>query len=104
MPSRSSRVAVTLPTPCSLRTGSAATNASISCGRTTNSPSGLFQSDAIFAMNLFGATPADTVTPTVSNTRWRISRAISVALPWHRSDPLTSRYASSSDSGSTSGV
>ena len=43
---------------------------------------------AILATNLFGATPAEAVMPTVSKMRRRISCAISVALPlqWGESD------------------
>ncbi|MNT87501.1 hypothetical protein D3C72_2279210 [compost metagenome] len=81
MPRRPSLSAVTLPTPCSLLTGKAATKSSTSLGVTTNSPLGLRQSLAILARNLFGATPADTVICNCWATRRRISPAIRVALP-----------------------
>src|SRR5690554_4785536 len=57
------RRAVTLPTPGRRSTGSALTKSSTSSGSITLSPSGLFQSLAILARNLFGATPAETVMP-----------------------------------------
>ena len=70
----------------------------------TVSPSGLSQSDAILARNLLGATPADTVRP-VSSRIHRLSRlATVVASGSPQLFSVTSRYASSSESGSTSGV
>ena len=74
-------------------------------GAITVRPSGFFQPDAILARNLFGATPADAVRP----RRFADARLQPLA---RRSSPsgspqafsVTSRYASSSDSGSTSGV
>ena len=75
-------LAVTEPTPNILFTGSLTMNSSISSGVTVNWPSGLFQSDAIFARNLLGAMPAEMVIPTSSRTRSRISVAMRVALPW----------------------
>src|SRR4051812_23634856 len=69
----------------------------------TNRPSGLRQSEAILARNLFGATPAEAVSCSSSRICSRMVRATSVAagrpvLLW-----VTSRYASSRDRGSTSG-
>ena len=61
MPSASSFASITLPTPGMRATGSGARKASTSCGRITNSPFGLRQSEAILARNLLGATPADAV-------------------------------------------
>ena len=90
-PRRLSFAAVTLPTPKIFFTGSAATKASTSCGRTTNWPSGLFQSLATLAMNLLGAMPAEAVMPTSARMRARISCAISEAEPRQRSTPVTSR-------------
>ncbi|MNE52906.1 hypothetical protein D3C80_1476030 [compost metagenome] len=73
MPSRASLSAVTLPTPCNLLTGKAATNASTRSGVITNRPLGFFQSLAILARNLFGATPAETVICSSCETRRRMS-------------------------------
>ena len=67
-------------------------------------PSGFFHAEAILARNLLGATPADAVNPIVSRI-WTFSRCATTrpsASPHAFS--VTSRYASSSDSGSTSGV
>jgi hypothetical protein len=55
IPSFTSFSPVTLPTPGKRPTGSGRRNASMSSGRMTKSPSGLRQSDASFARNLFGA-------------------------------------------------
>ena len=67
-------------------------------------PSGFFHPEAILARNLFGATPADAVRPVAD----AISCLIRRATVWPSVSPhtfsVTSRYASSSDSGSTSGV
>jgi len=52
---------VTLPTPAKRPTGNGSRNASTSSGRMTKSPSGLRQSDASLAKNLFGAMAADAV-------------------------------------------
>ncbi|MNH27367.1 hypothetical protein D3C79_874740 [compost metagenome] len=91
MPILASLSAVTLPTPCNLATGKAATKASTSPGVMTNRPLGLRQSLAILARNLLGATPADTVICKVRATRRRISSAIRVALPAYHWLSLTSR-------------
>ena len=73
-------------------------------GRITNNPSGLRQSLAIFARNLFAAMPAEAVSAVVSRISARIACATAVALGSDCRLQVTSRYASSSDSGSTSGV
>ena len=78
--------------------------AASSPGLTSTSPSGFSRSEAIFATNLFGATPADAVSPTSSRIRALIRRAISTPVPWRAREPVTSRNASSRDRGSTSGV
>ena len=70
MPRARSRFAVTGPTPQSASTGSCCRNDSTRSGAITVRPSGLRHADAIFARNLFGATPADAVSPVAS----RISR------------------------------
>ncbi|MNY37790.1 hypothetical protein D3C86_1723750 [compost metagenome] len=82
---------MTLPTPCRRATGSAATNSSTSPGVITHRPSGLCQSLAILARNLFGATPADTVMSSSVRTRWRMSSAMRVALPAKCAESDTSR-------------
>ena len=66
MPRSRSRAAVTGPTPHSASTGSFCRKCSTRSGAITVRPSGFFQADAIFARNLFGATPADAVSPVAS--------------------------------------
>ena len=66
MPRARSFRAVTGPTPQSASTGSCCRNGSTRSGLMTVRPSGFFQPDAIFARNLFGATPADAVSPVAS--------------------------------------
>jgi hypothetical protein len=61
-------------------------------------------SEAIFAMNLLDAAPAETISPVSRRTASLIFRATSSAAPNSRSQPVTSRNASSMESGSTSGV
>ena len=61
MPRARSLRAVTGPTPHSASTCSFCRNGSTRSGLITVRPSGFFQPDAIFARNLFGATPADAV-------------------------------------------
>ena len=73
-------------------------------GATTVRPSGFFQPDAIFARNLFGATPADAVSCVASLMRSFRRRATLTPSGSFQLFSVTSRYASSSDSGSTSGV
>ncbi len=70
-------------------------------GVIANCPFGFRQSLAIFASILFGAMPAEPVSCVVSKIRARISFAMSHA---YRPSPVTSTYASSSESGSTRGV
>ncbi len=62
------------------------------------------QSEAIFARNLFGATPADAVSESSSRIEARIALAVAVAVGRFVFVSVTSRYASSSDSGSTRSV
>lgn len=66
MPRSRSRFAVAGPTPHSASTGSFWRNDSIRSGPTTVRPSGLRKPEAMLARNLFGATPADAVSPVVS--------------------------------------
>src|SRR5438552_1794032 len=61
MPMARSFFAVTGPTPQSASTGSFCRKDSTLSGAITVSPSGFCQPEAIFARNLFGATPADAV-------------------------------------------
>ena len=56
------------------------------------------------ARNFVGATPTEQVMPCSSATRARIHSPIQAGRPSRRRAPETSRNASSSDSGSTSGV
>ena len=70
----------------------------------TVSPSGFCQPDAILARNLFGATPADAVSPVASLIACLMRRATVIPSASPQAFSVTSRYASSSDSGSTSGV
>ena len=71
---------------------------------TTSMPSGLQRADATLATNFVGATPTLQVSPSSRETRSRICSAITAGRPWARTAPDTSRNASSSESGSTSGV
>jgi len=71
---------VTLPTPGKRPTGKDDKKKSTSSGWMTNNPSGFFQSDAIFARNLFGATPAEAVKQSSARICSRIIRATCVAV------------------------
>jgi hypothetical protein len=92
------------PMPHIRSMGSGARNAATSPSATTTSPSGLRRSLATFAANLHGATPADAVSSSSARTSRLIAPAIDVPSPKSATLPVTSRNASSSDSGSTSGV
>ena len=70
----------------------------------TVSPSGFFQPEAILARNLFGATPAEIVSCVASRTCCLSRRATFTPSGSFQAFSVTSRYASSIDSGSTSGV
>ena len=63
IPAARSLAAVFGPTPQSASTGSFWRKSSMRSGAITVRPSGFFQPDAILARNLFGATPAETVSP-----------------------------------------
>ena len=65
--------------PTSASTGSCCRNGSTRSGLITVRPSGFFQPDAIFARNLFGATPADAVRPVSARMRSFSRRATVVA-------------------------
>ena len=61
-------------------------------------------SDAILATNFMPAMPADAGSPTSSRMRARRRAGDSAGAPNSFCEAVTSRNASSSDSGSTSGV
>ena len=65
----------------------------------TNSPSGLRWSEASSARNLLYDTPAEAVRPVSARIAARISAAMAVAEPRSSKGAVTSRVASSSDSG-----
>ena len=104
MPIARSFFAVTGPTPQSASTGSFCRNASTRSGAMTVSPSGFCQPEAIFARNLFGATPAEAVSSSSLRIVSFMRKAMFIASGSPQRFSVTSRYASSSDSGSTSGV
>ena len=104
MPAARSLPAVTGPTPQSASTGSSWRKRSTRSGAMTVRPSGFFQPDAIFARNLFGATPAEAVSRVSSRICAFRRRATSTPSGSPQAFSVTSRYASSSESGSTSGV
>ena len=66
MPRAGSFLAVTGPTPHRASIGNDCRNVSTRSGAMTVSPSGFCQPEAIFARNLFGATPAEAVRPVCS--------------------------------------
>ena len=104
IPSRPSVSPVFSPTPHRRPTGSGSRNAWTPSAGTTSIPFGLQSSDASFATNFVGATPTEHVTPTSRSTSARIFAAISAEDPNSIVAPATSRNASSSEIGSTSGV
>jgi len=64
----------------------------------------LQRAEASLATNLVGATPTEQVSASSSLTRARMPAAIAAGRPCSRAVPATSRNASSSERGSTSGV
>ena len=72
-------------------TGSGVRKASTWCGRSTNCPSGLRQSDAILARNLLGATPAEAVSRVSSRICARMVSATAVAVGRSDFGEVTSR-------------
>ena len=92
------------PAPQSRLIGSGARNSASPPRGTIVSPSGLSRSEATFAQYLLLATPIEIVSCVRSRTSWRILFAIATPSPKSSALPVTSRKASSSDSGSTSGV
>ena len=67
-------------------------------------PFGLQCCDASLAINLEGAIPTEQVMPSSFSTRALIAVAISRPVPSNLRAPVTSKKASSSEIGSTSGV
>ena len=92
------------PTPHRRPTGSGSRNAITPSAGTTSRPSGLQPSEASLATNFVDATPTEHVTPTSRSTSARIFAAIADGGPNREVAPPTSRKASSSEIGSTSGV
>jgi hypothetical protein len=92
------------PTPQRRDTGSGARNAITWSGATSFCPAGFARSEAIFATNFTLAIPADEGSPTSAAIRFLSVAAISAAAPKSEQEAVTSRNASSSDSGSTRGV
>ena len=104
IPRRPGRLAGLLPTPHRRPTGRGSRNAWTPSAGTTSIPFGLHSSEASFATNFVEATPTEHVTPTSRTTSARIFAAISGGEPNSIVAPETSRNASSSEIGSTSGV
>ena len=75
-----------------------------SSGGTTTTPSGLARRLASLATEIDAATPTAQVMPCSSWTVARIRSAISSGVPQRRTDPRTSRNASSMETTSTTGV
>ena len=73
-------------------------------GGITVRPSGFCRPEATLARNLLQETPAEAVRPVVAWMSVRIAWASRVAEGSPRRFSVTSRKASSTDSGSTSGV
>src|SRR4029453_14509322 len=84
--------------------GSGARKAASRPGSTTTRPSGFSRSEATFARNLLGATPTDAVRATSTRMRVLMSRAMVGPSPRSARLAVTSRNASSMDTGSSSGV
>ena len=79
-------------------------NSRVSSGRTSRWPSGLARSEAIFATNLLQAMPAEAGRRTSEAISRRSRAAMTAGEPKSPCDAVTSRNASSSESGSMSGV
>lgn len=92
-----------VPHPHSAPTGSWCRVGTTWSTGTTRSPSGLASPDASLATNMVAATPTEQVIPCSSVTASRIWRAMWTGRPWLRTEPDTSRKASSTESGSTTG-
>ena len=103
-PSRASSSSIFGPTPQSRRTGRGARNAASVPGGTTTRPSGLRMSEATLATSFEVATPTEAVSWISRRIASLRRRAISSPVPNARPLPLTSRNASSIETGSTRSV
>ena len=88
--------------PCKARTDKGASVRASSPCATTTKPSGFSRSEATFAISLLDPMPTDAVRPVSSLIRALSLSPISRIGPPDSSAPVMSRYASSSDIGSTS--
>ncbi len=104
MPRSCNRFSVTLPTPQIFETGNGASISTLFASVMTVSPSGLFKSDASLAKNLLGATPTEAVSPVWAWISALMLFAIVRASPNFLVAPVTSRNASSTETGCTNGV
>ena len=91
IPEARSLPAVTGPTPHNASTGSFRRNRSTRSGAMTVRPSGFFQPEAIFARNLFGATPAEAVSCVSSRIRAFRRRATATPRGSPQAFSVTSR-------------
>ena len=103
-PKSARALAVWGPTPHSLDMASGARNAASSPGGTTTRPSGFRRSEAILATSFVRATPTDAVSRSSSWIVCLIRRAMVSPSPNSARDAVTSRNASSIETGSTIGV
>ena len=103
IPSSARRAAVLGPIPHSLFTARGARNSRSEPGGTTVRPSGFSMSEAILAIDLLVATPTEMVNLSSACTRALSSPAICLGDLLGDTESVTSRYASSRDSGSTCG-
>ncbi len=106
IPNLSSSRWVTRPTPQMRLTGNGARNRAAASrpSGTTVSPSGFSRSLASLARNLLHATPTDAVRPVSLRTSDLMRVAMACPSPKCFCDPVTSRKASSMESGSMMGV
>ena len=89
------------PTPYIACTGSGCRKPTTPSDRTSISPSGFACRDAILAMNLLGPMPTEQVICCSSATTARRCSPIAEGAPNIRTEPVTSRYASSIEAAST---
>ena len=99
-PARAAARPCAAPTPHSTVTGNGRRKARTPAAGTSSRPSGLQRAEATLATNLVGATPTEQVSPTGWADMSRMATAISTGHPSSPVAPLTSRKASSRDSGS----
>ncbi len=103
-PRRCRIASVRSPTPHSAAVGSGCKKVRTPWAGTSSSPSGLHRADAILATNIDGATPTEQVSCSCEATLARMAAATRTGDPRRRRAPVTSRNASSRDSGWTIGV